>query len=842
MTTASDTIIVRGARCNNLRNIDLDIPKNRLVVVTGVSGCGKSSLVFDTLYTEGQRRYLESFSAYARRFTPQIEAPEADLIDGLPPAVAIEQTILGANPRSTVGTLSEILNYLRILFVHLGTVHCDSCDKLVRAYTIREMVEQTLQWPPGTRLIIVAPLDPVKPSRLGALLRSLRRDGFARARVNDTFYELDPLPRIPRRARYQVDVVVDRLVLKEGLERRLAEGLELAVKLGHGCAKVVTVDGREKSFFNRLVCPSCQRSFPEPSIELFSFWHPLGACPACKGMGRVPGSRGSKRAAAGEADASKAPPCPQCDGSRFAPAARSVRLNGLGIHEICRLPLSELPQWLAGLPRDPYAKSVSRRPRKEIEERIRVIDELGLSYLCPERSICSLSSGETQRLRLARQFSQALSGILYALDEPSSGLHARDQESLLAILLRLRDQGNSVLVVEHDLNFLRYAQHVIDLGPGAGVRGGQVLFSGPPEHLQDARDSLTARYYSGRERLQRPGPGHSPFANGTLAVAGARGHNLRNITVRFPLQCITCVTGVSGSGKSSLVIDTLYRALRRLLYRSKDQPLPFDQLSGTERIDHVYAIDRSPIGRTPRSTPATYTGLFQLIRNLFASLPEAKARGYGADRFSYNVKGGRCETCSGDGVQRIEMTYLPDVFITCPECDGRRYHPATLEIRFKGASIADVLDLNVSEARALFENLPAIRHKLQVLEEVGLGYLKLGQPATTLSGGEAQRIKLARELGRKSRGRSLYIMDEPTTGLHLDDVQKLLDLLERLVGQEHTVIMIEHHLELIRLADYVIDLGPGGGPQGGAVVAEGSPELVAREGSSATGQVLRKLI
>lgn len=831
MSRFGDNIRIRGARQHNLKNIDLDIPRNQLVVVTGVSGSGKSSLVFDTLYAEGQRRYLESFPGYARQFVRRFDAPKVDWIDGLSPAIAIEQKALISNPRSTVATLTEILDSLRLLFTHLGTVHCPGCGRPVRAYTTRQIVQAVFAWPLKSRLLILAPLGSIPEQELAARLQRLRREGFARVRIHQTIFELDPPPRIPRRPHYRVDLVVDRIILREDQQRRLSESIELGLKMGNGQVRTALLEGEEKIFSERFACTRCNLELSPPSPDLFSFTHPTGACNRCNGTGRLP----SKKELG-----SGSPVCSECGGSRFNRSARSVRLNGLTIDAVCDLPLEPFSQWLETLSVAPALETVADRPRRAIRRRTAVLEQLGLAYLSLGRAGASLSSGEAQRVRLARQLSAPLSGVLYALDEPSVGLHARDHHRLLDVLEQLRDRGNSLIVVEHDLDTLRRADYVIDMGPGAGPAGGAVLFAGLPGDLAATAGTSTGQYLAGCKQLTHPAK-RNPFQHGAITLEGASGNNLKDLTVRFPLGCITCVTGVSGAGKSTLVMDTLHRAMARLLYRSHATFQPYRHLHGTESIDHAVAIDQTPIGRTSKSTPATYTGIFQLIRNLFASLPEAKARGYTARRFSFNAKGGRCEVCRGEGVQAIEMVFLPDVFVTCSSCGGSRYTQETMDIRFKGQNIAEVLKLTVNEALQLFLNLPAIRTKLDVLQQVGLGYLQLGQSAVTLSGGEAQRIRLARELGRRLRGHALYLMDEPTTGLHLDDIQQLLDLLQRLAGAGHTIVMIEHHLEVIRAADYVIDLGPEGGPEGGKIVAEGAPEQLARAASSATGQALKHL-
>jgi len=836
MNPNRELIRIRGARQHNLKNIDLDLPRNRLVVVTGVSGSGKSSLVFDTLHAEGRRRYLESFAGTARQFLPRFDAPDVDLIEGLGPAIAIEPKALVNNPRSTVGTLTEILDYLRLLFVHSGTVHCPGCGQPVEARTIRQMVQAIRNWPEASRLLILAPQGPVAARDLPDLFERLRRDGFARVRLDRTVFDLDPPPRIPRRPRYQVEVLVDRIVLRDDQQRRLAESLELALKTARGTVRAARLDGDELTFTDRFACTRCRLDLAPPAPELFSFVHPRGACPECGGLGLSP-ARPDPLGTVSAHPGAPLDPCAACGGSRFSAEARLVRLHGLAIDQVGALALPEFSRWLESIPLQPGLEALIDRPRQAILQRLAILDQLGLGYLSPGRSGPSLSSGEAQRVRLVRQLGTPLSGVLYALDEPSSGLHARDHRRLLGLLQRLRDYGNSVIVVEHDLATLRAADFVVDLGPGAGPHGGQVLFAGSPEDLKAQAATATGQYLAGRKQLQA-GSRRTPFSSGAITLEGATGNNLKDLSVTFPLGCITCVTGVSGAGKSTLVMDTLYPALHRAIHRSHRRALPYRELRGIAPITQVAAIDQSPIGRTPKSIPATYVGVFQLIRRLFAGLPEARARGYNARRFSFNAGGGRCEVCKGEGVLSVEMNLLPDVFIRCEACGGLRYRADTLDIRFKGRSISDVLQMSVGEALGLLENFPAIRARLEVLHQVGLGYLQLGQAAPTLSGGEAQRLRLARELGRSPRGHAIYLMDQPTSGLHLADIQLLLDLLRRLTEAGHTIVMIEHQLDLIRAADYVIDLGPGGGPAGGTLVAAGSPAEIAAHPDSATGQAL----
>lgn len=857
-----EDIVIRGARQHNLKNITLRIPRNRLVVVTGVSGSGKSSLAFDTLFAEGQRRYVEALSSHARQFLQHLEAPDVDEIQGLSPAIAIEQKGLPRNPRTTVGTLTEIHDHLRLLYTHLGTLHCPSCGRPVYAHTIQQMVAETSRWPQGSRLLILAPLGNLKEKELPRVLKKLRREGFVRVRLDGQIFELDPAPAVPRRPSYRAEVLIDRLILNENKTQRLSASLELAAKMGSQTVVVARVEGEERIFTQAFRCTSCQREFSPPTPSLFSFYHPAGMCDRCKGLGyiqavatgpskRKPNQPPGRRKKSVE-NTPPLPPsdldedqdqrvvCPECSGSRLNETARAVRLGQSAIHEVSRLAVPEIRAWLLDLDLDDSQRLVAARPIKEIRNRLDTMEHLGLSYLSLDRSAPTLSGGEAQRIRLANQLGSPLSGVLYVLDEPSIGLHPRDHRKLLDILYQLRDEGNSVVVVEHDREAILKADHVVDIGPGAGVEGGGLIYSGPPGQLIEQPASLTGLYLSERRQISVTSRPRRPFSHGHFTVKGASGHNLKEITAEFPLGCLICVTGVSGSGKSTLVLDTLYRALAQRLYRSKLLPLAHQSLEGTEPITKVILIDQSPLGRTPRSTPATYTGLFSLIRDLFARLPEARARGYGAGRFSFNARGGRCEACKGEGLQAIEMYFLPDVYVTCPICQGSRYTQETLQIQFKGCSIADALNMTAIEAIALFENIPAIRRKLEVMQEVGLGYLRLGQAATTLSGGEAQRVKLAAELALRTHGKALYILDEPTTGLHFADIDKLLHLLHRLVDAGHTAIVIEHHLDVIRAADYVMDLGPEGGEEGGRIVAAGTPEQIAEAADSITGAYLRE--
>lgn len=824
-------IIIRGARQHNLKNIDLTIPRNRLVVITGVSGSGKSSLAFDTLFAEGQRRYLETLSSSARQLMQKIDAPDVDEIIGLCPAIAIQQKGVVRSPRSTVGTLTEVLDLLRLVYARLGTVHCPDCGVPVVAHSIQEMLLAVREaWQEGSRLLILAPVGaPVRQSQVGRFLTGLRKDGFARIRIEKTLFELDPLPVLPRRPEYRIEVVVDRIILKNDKLQRLADSLELAAAKGSGSVTVAEVDGPERKYCERLRCLSCGREMPALTVSLLNFNHPAGMCPECKGIGRS-----SDRALPEHR-------CPACEGTRYSQPARLVKVFGVGIDELSRLPATELLQWAERLPFSHAQQLIASRPIAEISSRLQALQELGLGYLALERSASTLSSGEMQRVRLVQQLGSRLSGILYVLDEPSIGLHPRDHARLLAILGTLQSQGSSLVVVEHDRETILQADCLVDMGPGAGDLGGTVLYTGPPDGISTVPESLTGQYLSGRRHIP-VGSRRKPFANGALTLVEASGNNLGSLTVRFPLGCLIAVTGVSGSGKTSLVLHTLYRALAVHLHGASALPLPHAALHGMDLVCRVLLVDQAPVGRTHRSTPATVTGIFSIVRQLYAQLPESRARGYTSSRFSFNAKGGRCEHCRGEGFLRVEMAFLPDVHVKCPSCQGDRYNPSMEAIRFKGASIAQTLKMTVAQALGHFENVAAIRRKLEILHEVGLGYLKLGQPAPTLSGGEAQRIRLAAQLSQPVTGRAVYVLDEPTTGLHFEDIRQLLHILHRLVDQGNTVILVEHHLDVIKAADYIIDLGPEGGTGGGNLVAAGSPGEICSVEGSVTGQYLRPFL
>jgi len=836
-------IVIKGARVHNLKNIDLEIPRDRFVVITGVSGSGKSSLAFDTLYAEGQRRYLESLAVDARQLLQQMERPDVDSIEGLSPAIAIQQKAAITTPRSTVGTVTEIYDYLRLLFARVGKPTCVQCGREIRAWTIEEMVDEILSLPAGTRILVMAPIVLTKETDYRERLKELAREGFARVKIDDEIHELSGATNFGKSQPHQIDLVVDRLNVRAGVEKRLADSLEIASRFGGEIIKVETLGGgvgesQERVFSQKLACVQCGIALAEMTPQSFSFNSPEGACPACGGLGTK--AKPQRNAKAGE-PATEASLCEVCNGSRLKPESLAVKLSGKSIAEVTALTVTEALDFFSRLKLGTKERVVGQKVLDETVSRFNFLIEVGLDYLTLDRPSATLSGGEAQRVRLATQIGSHLAGVLYILDEPSVGLHQKDTARLLSLLKKLRDSNNTVIVVEHDRETIMAADHVIDMGPGAGMLGGEVVAQGTPEELMTHDRSLTGQYLSGRTNI-----GFSPQRRkGTgefLIISGAREQNLKSVTAKFPIGAMTCVTGVSGAGKSTLVMEVLFDAVAKRLQRSPVKGEAFDELTGWERFDRVIGIDQAPIGRTPRSNPATYTGLYDHIRDLFAQLPEARMRGYPAERFSFNLRGGRCEACRGDGVVRVDMYFLPDVYVTCDVCKGRRFNRETLEIRYKGLSIADVLDLTVSRALEIFGHIPPIYERLIALHEVGLGYLQLGQPASTLSGGESQRVKLARELARRSTGRTLYIMDEPTTGLHFDDVKKLLDLLHRLTEAGNTIVIIEHNLDVIKSADYIIDLGPEGGAKGGQVVATGTPEEIAGVLNSATGRYLKKAL
>ncbi len=946
-------IVVKGAREHNLKNIDVEIPRDKLVVITGLSGSGKSSLAFDTIYAEGQRRYVESLSAYARQFLEQMAKPDIDSIEGLSPAISIEQKTTSKNPRSTVGTVTEVYDYLRLLFARIGHVFCFSCGARISSQTVQQMVDQILAMPEGSRFSVLSPIVRDRKGEYKKELDELRKQGFSRVAIDGELMDLaEGTPKLDKNKKHSIEVYVDRLVAKDGIRQRLTDSVELALKHAEGVVKISPLDGEDLIFSENFACITCGVSYPEITPRLFSFNNPHGACPACDGIGAkmffdpdlvVPNEELSLREGAIEpwekrnapffqgileaiaahykidmytpwnkltAETRKAilfgqkgdeiefffekngrrhtykkefegvianlerrlseyerrrreeganfeesfeavyeefhrymnkTPCEECHGTRLRKESRHVKVGDRTITAVTALSIRDAYAFFKGLDLTPRERAIADRILREIIDRVGFLVNVGLDYLTLDRPAGTLSGGEAQRIRLATQIGSSLVGVLYILDEPSIGLHQRDNSRLLETLCRLRDLGNTVLVVEHDEEIIRAADHIIDMGPRAGTHGGRIVACGTPGEIQSSTASLTGAYLSGRRSIPIPKSRRQPSQK-YITVRGARANNLKTVNVRFPLGLLTCVTGVSGSGKSTLVIDTLLRALQARLYRAKSTGGDHDGIDGVHHVDKVIDIDQSPIGRTPRSNPATYTGLFTHIRDLYAMLPESKARGYKAGRYSFNVKGGRCESCQGDGILRIEMHFLPDVYVQCEACAGRRYNRETLEVRYKGMNIADVLDMTVSQACEFLAHIPKIKQKLDTLRDVGLAYITLGQSATTLSGGEAQRIKLSKELSKKATGRTLYILDEPTTGLHFDDIKQLLEVLNQLVEQGNTVIVIEHNLDVVKTSDWVIDLGPEGGEGGGQIVAQGSPEEVARSQQSYTGKYLRKVL
>ena len=936
---SKEKIVVRGARQHNLKNIDVDIPRDKLVVITGLSGSGKSSLAFDTIYAEGQRRYVESLSAYARQFLGQMDKPDVDYIEGLSPAVSIDQKTTSKNPRSTVGTVTEIYDYLRLLFARVGQPHCPDCGRAITRQTIDQMVDQVLDLPERTRFQVLAPIVRGRKGEHKKILADLHKQGFVRVRIDGEIRELGTDIELEKNKKHTIEVVVDRIIVREGIRKRLADSLELALGLAGGLAIIQLVDeDRELVFSQNLACPDCGFSLEELSPRLFSFNSPYGACSYCTGLGfrlevdpelvipdrskslaegaiapwsrsynyypqllgavakkygfstEVPLSQLSDEALQIVLYGSKEPvrvhyvnmhgqkrifdtvyegvipnlerrlqetqsegarreleaymssrPCPHCRGARLRPEALAVLVGGLNIAEVTALSVGEAYQFFTDLKLGERDRAIARQVLKEIKERLRFLLNVGLEYLTLDRAAGTLSGGEAQRIRLATQIGSGLVGVLYVLDEPSIGLHQRDNQRLIETLKQLRDLGNTLIVVEHDRETIEAADYIIDIGPRAGEEGGYLVAAGTLEEIKACPASITGDYLSGRRKIAVPPSRRGPNGN-WLVIRGAREHNLKNIDVSIPLGVFTCVTGVSGSGKSTLINDILHRALAQRLHGARQAPGDHDGIEGVEYLDKIIAIDQSPIGRTPRSNPATYTGVFDNIREVYAQTPEARVRGYKPGRFSFNVKGGRCEACRGDGIIKIEMHFLPDVYVPCEVCKGKRYNRETLEVNYKGKSIADVLDMTVSEALQFFKNIPRISRKLQTLYDVGLGYMRLGQPATTLSGGEAQRVKLATELSRRSNGKTLYLLDEPTTGLHFADISRLLDVLGRLVDAGDTVVVIEHNLDVIKMADYIIDLGPEGGEGGGRIVAQGTPEEVAQVPESYTGQYLAKVL
>lgn len=938
-----DKILIRGARTHNLKNIDLTLPRDKLIVITGLSGSGKSSLAFDTLYAEGQRRYVESLSAYARQFLSMMEKPDVDTIEGLSPAISIEQKSTSHNPRSTVGTITEIYDYLRLLYARVGTPRCPDHDVPLEAQTVSQMVDQVLALPEGRKLMLLAPVVRERKGEHLSVFEELRAQGFVRARVNGKLHELDELPKLDKQKKHSIDVVVDRFKVREDLQQRLAESFETALGLADGIALIAPMDdeeGEEIIFSARFACPHCGHSISELEPKLFSFNNPAGACPTCDGLG-VKQFFDAKRLVNGELTLAEGAirgwdrrnvyyfqmlgslsnhygfsleqpfdelaaehqkvilfgsgtqsvdfkylndrgdivkrshpfegiipnlerryretesasvreelakflstqPCPDCRGTRLRREARHVWVGEKTLPAVTGLPVGDACDYFGDLHLTGRRGEIAEKILKEIRERLQFLVNVGLDYLTLDRSADTLSGGEAQRIRLASQIGAGLVGVMYILDEPSIGLHQRDNERLLATLTHLRNLGNTVIVVEHDEDAIRLADYVVDIGPGAGVHGGRIVSQGTPEQVMADPESLTGSYLSGRTRIRYPATRTPRDKKKSLKLKGARGNNLRKVDLEIPVGLLTCVTGVSGSGKSTLINNTLFPITATALNGATSlEAAPYEAFDGLQHLDKVVDIDQSPIGRTPRSNPATYTGLFTPIRELFAGVPESRSRGYGPGRFSFNVKGGRCEACQGDGVIKVEMHFLPDIYVPCDVCKGKRYNRETLEVKYKGKSITEVLDMTIEDARAFFDAVPAIARKLQTLMDVGLSYIKLGQSATTLSGGEAQRVKLSRELSKRDTGKTLYILDEPTTGLHFADIQQLLDVLHRLRDHGNTVVVIEHNLDVIKTADWIVDLGPEGGSKGGMIIATGTPEEVAANPASHTGHFLKPLL
>jgi excinuclease ABC subunit A len=830
-----NSIIVKGAREHNLKNIDVEIPRDKLVVITGLSGSGKSSLAFDTIYAEGQRRYVESLSAYARQFLEQMGKPDVDSIEGLSPAISIEQKSTSHNPRSTVGTVTEIYDYLRLLFARVGRPYCFQCGEEITVQTVQQMIDAIAGLAEGTKFQILAPIVRGRKGEYRKELLEMRRAGYVRARIDDKMVDLGDDIVLDKQRKHTIEIIVDRLVMKAGdaLMRRLADSIETSLKLAGGLVGILTEEGKTLLFSEKLACIRCGVSYPEITPRIFSFNSPHGACPACDGIGYAvtPGCPE-------EEDLTQLEVCEVCHGARLRPESLSVKIAKQSIAEVTRQSVRAAADFFGSMKFTEREMVIAHRILKEIRERLGFLVNVGLDYLTLDRAAATLSGGEGQRIRLATQIGSGLVGVLYILDEPSIGLHQRDNRRLLQTLLRLRDLGNTVVVVEHDAETMMAADHILDMGPGAGSLGGHIIAQGTPKQVMGHANSLTGQYLRGAQSVSVPQRKRKP--KGFLSVVDAWKHNLKHLTAKVPLGLLTCVTGVSGSGKSTLVLEVLFHSLSQLLYHKKPKIDGCKELHGVLALDKVIDIDQSPIGRTPRSNPATYTGLFGYIRDLYSNLPESRVRGYKPGRYSFNVKGGRCEACQGDGLIKIEMHFLPDVYVTCEVCKAQRYNRETLEILHKGKSIADVLNMTVDEALEFFEHIPLIKAKLQTLHDVGLHYVKLGQSATTLSGGEAQRVKLSRELSKRATGRTMYILDEPTTGLHFADVQRLLDVLDRLVQAGNTVLVIEHNLDVIKNADWIIDLGPEGGDRGGEIVAEGPPKEIAKSKRSYTGQVLRE--
>ena len=849
-----EAIIVRGARVHNLKNLDVFIPRNQLTVITGPSGSGKSSLAFDTIYAEGQRRYVESLSAYARQFLEQLGKPEVESISGLSPTISIEQRTTSYNPRSTVGTVTEIYDYFRLLYARIAKPYCWKCGGTIQSQSPQQMVDQILALKEGTRVSILAPIVRGRKGEHQKELEHLRQRGFVRVRVDGAVLDLSEEIHLEKSKKHHIETYVDRLIIKnddQGTQSsRLSDSVELALKLGDGLLILEVLENAvrsEKLMSERFSCPNCQISYPTPEPRTFSFNSPMGACNHCEGLGTDPNQKTEANSPEDQEGETSLPevdlsfesiPCPECTGARLKKESLHYKIQNLNIFELGQLSVEEEFKFFKSLKISARESLIADRILKEILDRLQFLNEVGVGYLNLNRTAQTLSGGEAQRIRLATQIGTSLVGVIYVLDEPSIGLHQKDNEKLVSTLTRLRDMGNTVLVVEHDLETMEKADWIVDLGPGAGTEGGEIIASGTYHQVIKTKSSMTGQYLLGAKKIEVPKKRRPWNAERKLVLSGATQNNLKNVSVEIPLGLLTCVTGVSGSGKSTLIIDTLYRILLESVYHVPARNLQYQAIHGLNQIDKVIDIDQSPIGKTPRSNPATYTGLFTLIRDLFSQLPESQIRGYGPGRYSFNVKGGRCEGCQGDGMMKVEMHFLPDVFVQCEVCRGKRYNRETLDVRYKGKNISDVLEMTAAEALSFFDAVPAIKIKLKVLNDVGLGYLGLGQSATTLSGGEAQRIKLSKELSRRGTGKTVYILDEPSTGLHFDDIKKLINLLQSLVDQGNTVIIIEHNLDIIKVADHLIDLGPEGGKNGGEIIATGTPEEVARIEKSYTGKYL----
>ncbi len=937
---AKDKIIIKGAREHNLKNVDIVLPRDKFIVFTGLSGSGKSSLAFDTIYAEGQRRYVESLSAYARQFLGQMDKPDLDYIEGLSPAISIDQKTTSKNPRSTVGTVTEIYDYMRLLYARIGIPHCPKCGKEIKQQSVDVMVDKIMEFPERTKLQIMAPVIRGRKGEHGKLLENIKKNGFVRVRIDGEIMDVNDDIKLEKNIKHNIEVIVDRIVIKEGIESRISDSLETALKLSEGLVLVGVIDGDEMLFSENFACPDCNISIGEIAPRMFSFNNPFGKCPKCDGLGTlmeispeliIPdrslsinkgaikpwgvlrddswtrsiieaaakelgfslddpieklsdkivnillyGSNGHKFNVKYEWDSGSSEvnhgiegvipnlsrryketnsdyirneiekymsvkQCPSCKGARLREESLAVTVGGVSINTVCDMPIRQELQFFEELELTERHKKIAAQILKEIKARLNFLVDVGLDYLTLSRASATLSGGEAQRIRLATQIGSSLVGVLYILDEPSIGLHQKDNDKLLTTLKHLRDIGNTLIVVEHDEDTMREADYIVDIGPGAGAHGGEIVAAGTPEEVAMCENSLTGQYLSGKKKIEVPKERKKPNGN-WIGIKGAKENNLKNIDVKFPIGVFTCVTGVSGSGKSTLVNEILYKGIANKLTGLKEPAGLHKAINGIENIDKIIDIDQSPIGRTPRSNPATYTGVFDHIREVFTQTPEAKIRGYKNGRFSFNVKGGRCEACSGDGIIKIEMQFLSDVYIPCEVCKGKRYNRETLEVKYKGMNIADVLDMTVEEALEFFENIPKIKNKLQTLYDVGLSYVKLGQPSTQLSGGEAQRVKLATELSRRGTGKTLYILDEPTTGLHIEDVRRLIEIIQRLVEGGNTVVVIEHNLDVIKCADYIIDLGPDGGDRGGTVIATGTPEKITKNKDSYTGMYLKRVL